>query len=384
MKIKMLTLLLLVAGIIMISGCVDSEKQPLSSKAQGSLYRNIFYPYAGFLDHRSPQMPDVPSPASFPPQTGSDSMHDLNDAKSLLDRNIQKADTASSRLEAGIQRLKAEGKNVSRVEALLEKHKSLVEEAKKYRALADKAVAEENNSSVVDSNLEDGSSENLEREYLIESQNFMIQANEVMKEIFDELRNLMPGNEELNSTSHLRAAGNGMVNLMGNFTLNLHVEEGEMGVPIFSQDSKLYIKGDYTTEENTKMQGVNLYRINSADVTISGSRKAVMLRGKNITLSADGEGYVTFMGNGTYSIEDAGGIKKEQNWSQPFFGDGINPGEQGPGGSDEYGLDGPGEHGPDGKNQNHDKVSPGKGRDNITAANKVDANKLDIEIDKQH
>jgi hypothetical protein len=303
-------------------------------------------------------------------------MQDLNDAKFLLDRNIQKAEIASMRLEVGIQRQKAEGKNVTKVEALLEKHKLLVEEAKRYRALAYKAVAEENNSSVANSNLEDSSSENLEREYLIESQNRMIQANEVMKEIFVELRHLMPGNEELNGTSHLRAAGDGMVNLMGNLTLNLHMEEGVMGVPILSQDSKLYIKGDYILEENTKIQGgMNLYYINSADVTISGSRKAVMLRGINITLTADGEGYVTLLGNGTYSIEDAGGIKKEQNWAHPFFGEGTNPGEHGPGGSGAYRPDGPGEYGPDGKN--HDTVIPGKGRGNIPAADKVDVNEVD-------
>jgi outer membrane murein-binding lipoprotein Lpp len=44
MKIKLLTLLIVIAGVIMISGCVDSEKQPSTSKASDSLYRSIFYP----------------------------------------------------------------------------------------------------------------------------------------------------------------------------------------------------------------------------------------------------------------------------------------------------------------------------------------------------
>jgi hypothetical protein len=333
MRIKLLPLFLVVAGIIMSSGCVDSEKQPLNSKAPDSLYRSIFNPYDGLLDHRDPQIPDV------------------HGATSVLDMNIQKADVISMRLEAGIQRQKAEGKNVSKVEVLLEKYKLLVEEAKKYRALADKAATEKNSSSVADSNLEDSSSENLEREYLIKSQNCMIQTNYVLKEIFEELQHLMPGSEELNSTSHLRAAGDGMVNLMGNLTLNLHLEEGEMAIPNLSPDAEIYIKGDYTFEEKTDMQGgILIYHIYSADVKISGSRKAVMLRGKNITLTADGEGYVTFLGNGTYSIEDAGGVKKEQNWARPFFEEGTNPDEHGPGGSGANRPDGPGEYGPDGKN----------------------------------
>ncbi len=64
---------------------------------------------------------------------------------------------------------------------------------------------------------------------------------------------------------------------------------------------------------------LNLYHIYSADVKISGSRKTVLLRGSNITLTAaGGEGYVVFLGDGTYRIEDAGGIIKEQKWANPF------------------------------------------------------------------
>jgi hypothetical protein len=116
------------------------------------------------------------------------------------------------------------------------------------------------------------------------------------------------------------------------------------------------------------MQGkVRVYNILSADVKISGSRKAVMLRGKNITLTAEGEGYAAFLGNGTYSIEDADGVKKEQNWAHPLFTEGTNPGAQG--------LNGPDEHGPDGKNH-HSVTSDGR-RSNITEANKVEASKVD-------
>lgn len=356
----------------MISGCVDSKKQPPTSKDEDSLYRSIFDPYVGFLDHRNSQMPGTPPPDSVPPQSGPASMHNLSDATSLLDRNIQKADITIMRLEDGIPRQKAEGKDVSRVESLLEEYKLLVEEAKKYRALAAKTVAEENNSSIMNSNLENRSSENLEREYLIESQNYMIQANGVLKEIFKELQHLRPGSEELNGTSHLKATGDGMVNLMGNLTLNLHLEEGEMAIPNLSQDAKLYIKGDYVFEEKNDMHGrMRLYHIHSADVKISGSRKAVMLRGKNITLTADGEGYITFLGNGTYSIEDAGGIKREQKWAPPFFGEGTNPGEKRPGDLGEYG--------PDGKN--HDIINPDKERIDITGFNKVNPNKI-LRIDE--
>lgn len=333
MKIKFLLLPLVVAGIIMISGCVDTGKQPLTAKAPVNLYKNIFYPYAGLLDHRNYQMPEVPHPDLFPSGSRSEPMNSLRDATSLLDRNIERAEIVSKKLEEGIQRQKAEGKDVSRLEALLDKYKLLVNEAKNYRALADKAFTEENNRSVTDSNLENNSTEYLEREYLIKSQMCMIQANYVLREIFKELQHQMPGSVVLNDTSHLSASGAGMVNLMGNFTLNLHMEKGEMAIPAISQNSEVYIKGDYTFEEKTDTQGdVDLYHISSADVKISGSHKMVLLRGQNISLTTDGEGYAAFLGNGTYSIEEAGGIKKEENWAHPFFREGTNPDEYGPDG----------------------------------------------------
>ncbi len=365
MKIKLLTLLIVITGIIIISGCVDSEKQPPTSKAQDSLYKDIFYPYSGMGQGSHPNPGSSPeNPIPDPSEPGS--IYDLNQATSMLDRNIQQADIIILKLETAIQRQKAEGKNVSRVETLLEKYKLLIIEAKKYRALADN-VTDENNSSAADSDLENRSSEDLKKEYLIESQNSMIQANEVMKEIFVELQHLIPGNEELNATSRLSATGNGMVNLMGNFTLNMHVEEGEMAIPDLSEDSLINITGDYTFEEKTDMHGdIKVYHMRSADVNISGSRKAVMLRGKNITFTAEGEGFVTFLGNGTYRIEEAGELKKEQNWPQPLFNG--NPGEQRQKISgDEPGI--PGEHGPDGKN--YDKVIQARERNNITEVNNV-------------
>jgi hypothetical protein len=252
----------------------------------------------------------------------------LKDATSLLDRNIEKAETISTRLETGIERYKAEGEDVSRLEALLEEYNLLIEEAKQYRALA--AAGEENNSSVMGSDPYNCSSEDMQREYLIRSQKSMIQANHVLKEIFGEL-NFMLGSEELNSTSRLSAAGEGKALLMGGFTLNLHLKEGEMAILGLSKDSEIDINGNYTFEEKTDGHDkVRLYRINSADVKVSGSRKTVMLNDKNITLTADGEGYAAFQGNGTYSVEEAGGIVKEENWAKPFFEEGMNPREHGP------------------------------------------------------
>ena len=327
MKIKFLFLLIILAGIIIISGCVDREDQPLTSKAPENMYRSIFYPNAELQDHGGPGIPDEHRHDSSE-EPGCKPFHTLRDATSLLDRNIEKAEFISARLEERIQRSKAEGKDVNKLEDLLVKYNLLVEEARKYRSLADTAVDEENNSSIINSDLENCSSENTEREYLIRSQKSMIQANIVLKEIFNEFQRLMPGSEEINKTSILSAAGEGKVSLIGNFTLNMHLEKGDIVIPDLSKDSEIYLTGDYFFEERTEMQDdmLRLYHIRTADVKISGSRKTVLLRGSNISLTAaDGEGYAVFRGNGTYRIENAGEIIKEQSWADPFPKEGMNP-----------------------------------------------------------
>lgn len=329
----------------MISGCVDEEAHVFTDahvftneapflrlNPQANLFRIILYPYIGLLNHGEPEMTGVHPPALLPgfhPFPGS--MHNLKDATSLLDRNIEKAETISVRLESGIENYKAEGEDVSRLEVLLEEYNLLVEEAKQYRALADSAAG--NNSSIANSDLYNNSSENLEREYLIQSQGCMIQANYILRDIFEELSHMAVRSEELNNTSKLVSVGNGKVLLMGSFNLNMHLEDGEMAIMGLSPDSEIDINGDYTFEEKNEDHGnVRLYHINSADVKVSGSSKTVMLRDENITLTADGEGYAAFQGNGAYRVEEAGRTVKEEKWGKPLFDDRMNSGECGPNG----------------------------------------------------
>jgi hypothetical protein len=325
MKIKFLFLLLILAGIVITLSCVDAGAHAFSSKTQDNLYRNIFYPYSGLPNNRGTEITYVrirevhSQDSSNGP--GYEYGHNLRSATLLLDRNIEKAEVISSRLEEGIQHYKAEGKDVNRLETLLQKYNLLVEDAKKYRALADSAVAEENDCSITNPDLEDYSSENTRREYLIKSQKSMIQANIVLKEIFNEFQRLMPGSEEINITSRLSAAGDGRASLIGSFILNLHLERGDVAIPDLSPDSEINVTGDYIFEKKTDMQEnvLNLYHIFSADMKISGSRKTVLLKGSNITLTAaGGEGYVLFQGDGTYRIEETDGTIEEQRWANPF------------------------------------------------------------------
>lgn len=320
MKFKYVLLLLILAGIIVTTGCAVAEAQPFTYKAPADLYRNIFYPYAGLLNPGAPWMPgehpdsynpypeELSSGGSNPEYPVQEPSRDLKGATALLDSNIEKAEAISMRIEPGIQYLQAEGQDVSRLQGLFEEYTFLVEEAKQYRSLADSVSGEEN-------------SYETQREYLVRSQESMMQANLVLKEIFEEFHRLMPGSEQLNETARLRAEGSGRAVLTGSFTLNMHLENGVLAILDLSRDSAIYIKGDYTFEEQTDgPHPVLLYHIRSADVEIPGSHKAVLLNAENISLTAsEGKGQVTFFGNGTYTIEGADGMKREENWASSLI-----------------------------------------------------------------
>jgi hypothetical protein len=341
LSFKLLSLILILTAVLVTSGCVDSQTHPVMHKHQGDLYRSIFYPYAGLL--KGDEMPGLgpQGPPSGMPED-QDSSRSLRDAAHMLDENIKKAESISARLEPGVQYLKDQGKDVSRLESLLEEYNGLVEEAKHYLDLAESSSGEEENTA--NSTSEEGSPvESTEREYLIQSQKSMIRASLVLKNIFEEFRLLMPGSEELNETALLSAKGEGRVILMGDFDLKLHLEEGEIAV--MSPDSIINIEGNYIFEiKEGRPENVFIYYIKSADLEVSGSHKTLMLSGENITVEADGEGYASFFGNGTYSVENTGGMKKEEQWAvDSFFAKGMSPDKSG---KMENRIDPVGIHGP--------------------------------------
>jgi hypothetical protein len=323
MKIRPLSLLLIFTGIIITSYCANAGDNALSYKATENLYRNIFNPYSGLLNHRDAEIYNTQKTHLHysPRGSGYEHIYDLRNATFLLDRNIEKAEIISSRIEEGIKHFKAEGKDVSKLEVLLKEYNARIEDAKKLRAFADSIGVEDQNSSIKSSEMENNSFEDTRREYLIKSQNSMIQANIVLKEIFNEFQRLMPGSEAINNTSKLSAAGDGKASLIGNFTIGLHLERGDVAIFDLSPDSEINITGDYVFEKKTDMQEnvLNLFHVFFADMNISGSSKTVLIRGSNISLNAaGGEGYVLLQGNGTYRIEEIHGIIKEQNWANPF------------------------------------------------------------------
>lgn len=309
LSLKLLPLILILTGVLITSGCVDSQAQPVIHTYQGDLYRSIFYPYAGLLKGE-----DMPGIGPHGPHSGIPEDHDssrsLQDTALMLKENIKKAESISAKLEPGAQYLRDQGKDVSKLESLIEEYNGLVDDAKHNLELAESSS---------------GEAESTEKDYLIQSQKSMVRASLVLKDIFDEFKLLMPGSEELNETARLNATGEGRATLMGSFDLKLHLEKGE--IALMSPDSTIDIEGDYILEiKEGGPDNVFVYHIQSADMEVSGPRKTILLSGENITVEADGEGYASFLGNGTYSVENTNGMKKEEQWAaDSLFDQGMGP-----------------------------------------------------------
>ena len=107
----------------------------------------------------------------------------------------------------------------------------------------------------METNLENYPSKNIEREHLIRSQKIMIKANIILKEIFEEFHRLMPGNEELNKKFRLDAKGDGKAIFVGNLTLGLHLENGNMTILNPPKDVEIDVKGRYKFEEKKDVHG---------------------------------------------------------------------------------------------------------------------------------
>jgi len=242
-----------------------------------------------------------------------------------MNKNV-KAEIISMHIKAGIKHHKEEGMNVDRLEILLLQYDHLIEKAKKDRDLANITFNKQNSSSSMNTNLGKYPSENIEREHLIRSQKIMIKANIILKEIFEEFHRLMPGNEELNKKFRLDAKGDGKAIFVGNLTLGLHLENGNMTILNPPKDVEIYVKGRYKFEEKKDVHdNVLVYNVRSADIKIPDSFMTVILSGSNITIYAYGNGHSSLFGNGTYRIENAGKIIKEKNWATPFLEKGMSP-----------------------------------------------------------
>ncbi|RNI12914.1 hypothetical protein EFE42_07500 [Methanohalophilus sp. RSK] len=204
---------------------------------------------------------------------------------------IDEADSISERLESEIERLNESGVDTTDVELMLERYNTLIENASEYRELA------------LDE--EQGSSESLA--YMQQAVDATRQANDVLRDILEFLKDHRPGFANLSDDTNVSANGNGTAVISGNFDINLSATDAKLVVKDLAGDATIEMDGEYEriTLEESMGRGTPaaVYLDFTGDAHINGSRLTMMVSGGNISIDATGTGSTVFTGEGTYATD---------------------------------------------------------------------------------
>jgi FlaG/FlaF family flagellin (archaellin) len=204
---------------------------------------------------------------------------------------IDKADSISERIESEIERLNGSGVDTTEVELMLERYNTLIENASEYREMALDA--------------EQDSSESLA--YMQQSVDATRQANDVLRNILEFLKDHRQGFANLSEDTNVSANGNGTAVISGNFDINLSATDAKLVVKDLAGDATIEMDGEYEriTPEESMGRGTpaTVYLDFTGDAHINGSRLTMMVSGENISIDATGTGSTVFTGEGTYTTD---------------------------------------------------------------------------------
>lgn len=297
MKKFPLVILAILVLMVLISGLSDCGRHP-GSGIHGE-------PYLGQPEYMNKELyKEMPSAVS--------EEHMKPDAeKQFLEDNIQKSDDIILRLEESLERLANEGNDVRYLEKMVADYSSLVSEADYYLEKADSS------DSVVE-----------EQKYVALSKEKMVLSDILLKKIFVNMHNYMPGPVKITKTDILDANGSGVIILSGDLEVNLSMSSGKFSVVDFEGDMSIDTGGltspkiakesviatSATEDPHPMLSYVDV----QGNLSMSGSGMTIAVMGENTTLHVTGFGEVQLYGDGNYYLNSSSAVK-EGVWLSPIF-----------------------------------------------------------------
>jgi hypothetical protein len=230
-------------------------------------------------------------------------------ANNKINTFLAKSEALSLRLQNEIQRLKDEGKDTDELEEMLGEYNDQIKQAKQNQERT-RATFQNRNAganSIKEAN-----------EYLQEAGTDIREANGILNNIVKELKNYRRGVVALDGTGTLTAEGNGTAVLSGDLILNIDATDAKLVIKDLAGNALVefgtdadYTPMDSEADDNSAM----VYHEFTGSVNISGSRLTVMVRGEDVTLTAEGTGSVVLSGTGTYSVEKNGVSSATDQWA---------------------------------------------------------------------
>lgn len=227
-----------------------------------------------------------------------DAHKDINLSKAVhlvrgLESYLVKAERTSERLDFEITRLNESGVDTSDAEELLGEYNSLVADASEYLDLARDKYQDDTTEAAA---------------YVQLAINSIKEANEVLRDLLDEIKDQRPGYAKFAGSGVVNAEGNGTAVLSGDLDIELSATNATLVIKDLAGDGVIEVDGEYDLFNGGESQGrgipAQVYHNFTGNASISGSRLTVMVHGFDISLDGEGMGSVMLSGEGSYEIND--------------------------------------------------------------------------------
>ncbi len=222
---------------------------------------------------------------------------------------LNRSVSLSERLSKEIETLQQQGEDTTELEELLQGYNGLIEQARQNRERAREAYQNGDDTS---------------REYWSASAENLKDANAVLARISQILKTYRQGVVSLNGDGTLLAEGNGTAVLSGDITAEMTIDDAQLVIKDHAGDAKIKISNGseiFLELDNSlaaEQKRALVYSDLTANVSISGSRLTIMVKGTEVDLKVEGIGSAVLSGEGTYT---AGTGEESKHWASQFESD---------------------------------------------------------------
>lgn len=225
-----------------------------------------------------------------------------------IEQFLDKAETLSGRLDGMIDDLEDQGVDTANLRENLRKYDTTIECVRENHELAKTAM--------------DALDRDEMRQYVHEANVCVREANQILKDIFRELRGYRMSSVRLNAvilngTGTLTAEGSGTAVISGSINMSLTADAGMLSVCDRDGDMNIMISGNGTrTQEDSTV----VYTGFNGSAYINGSDVTVTITGSGIELEVEGTGTALLTGTGSYSVTHNGDVTSSGEWHEPDGG----------------------------------------------------------------
>lgn len=129
-------------------------------------------------------------------------------------------------------------------------------------------------------------------------------ANDILREILDEMKESRDGYVSMTGEGALNAEGNGTIVLSGQFNVTISATDAMLVIKDLAGDADINVDGASYDIVNEEIDGCCAYIYDNftGEALINGTRLTVMVSGEDLTVFAEGTGSASLSGEGTYQV----------------------------------------------------------------------------------